>query len=102
MSASDPKDLLGRAEDEKLEFKAKDVLRHPATVARVVVAFLNKDGGHLWIGVDESEGRATKLDPVDSFLRETGAPAVEPLPRLSVNHSSLPHEPTVVLLDYKR
>jgi len=43
-----------------------------------------------------------KLDPVDSFLRETGAPAVEPLPRLSVNHSSLPHEPTVVLLDYKR
>jgi L-ascorbate metabolism protein UlaG (beta-lactamase superfamily) len=42
-----------------------------------------------------------KLDPVDSFLRETGAPAVEPAPRLSVNHSSLPHEPTVVLLDYK-
>ena len=43
-----------------------------------------------------------KLDPIDSFLRETGAPAVEPLPRLSVNHSSLPHEPTVILLDYKR
>jgi L-ascorbate metabolism protein UlaG (beta-lactamase superfamily) len=42
-----------------------------------------------------------KLDPVDSFLRETGAPAAEPLPRLSVNHSSLPHEPTVAVLDYK-
>ena len=43
-----------------------------------------------------------KLDSVDLFLRETGAPAVEPLPRLSVNHSSLPHEAEVVLLDYKR
>lgn len=45
---------------------------------------------------------SAKLDPVDRFLRETGSPSVEPLPRLSVNHSSLPHEPEVVLLDYKR
>jgi L-ascorbate metabolism protein UlaG (beta-lactamase superfamily) len=43
-----------------------------------------------------------KLDPIETFLKETGAPATELLPRLSVNSSSLPHEPQVVLLDYKR
>ncbi len=43
-----------------------------------------------------------KLDPIEAFLKESGVPASEPQPRLSVNHSSLPHEPTVVILDYKR
>ncbi len=43
-----------------------------------------------------------KLDPLEAFLKETGAPAMEPQPRFSVNHSSLPHEATVALLDYKR
>jgi L-ascorbate metabolism protein UlaG (beta-lactamase superfamily) len=43
-----------------------------------------------------------KLDPIDAFLKELGAPPSEPQPRLSLNHSSLPHEPAVVLLDYKR
>ena len=43
-----------------------------------------------------------KLDPLERFLREMGAPGVEPQPRLSVNHSSLPHEPEVFVLDYKR
>jgi L-ascorbate metabolism protein UlaG (beta-lactamase superfamily) len=44
-----------------------------------------------------------KLDPLERFLRERGsAAALEPQPRLSVNHSSLPHEPEVFVLDYKR
>ena len=42
------------------------------------------------------------LDPVERFLQERGSPAVEPQQRLSVNHTSLPHEPEVVILDYKR
>lgn len=42
-----------------------------------------------------------KLDGVDKFLREMGATAAEPLPRLSINHSSLPDETQVSILDYK-
>ena len=41
------------------------------------------------------------LEPLDRFLREMGAPSVEPQPRLSMNHSSLPHELEVFVLDYK-
>lgn len=43
-----------------------------------------------------------KLDGLDAFLREAGAPPGEPLPRLAVTHSSLPDEPQVSVLDYKR
>ncbi len=43
-----------------------------------------------------------ELEPVDRFLREIGVPPTEPQPRLSINHSSLPHETQVSLLDYKR
>jgi L-ascorbate metabolism protein UlaG (beta-lactamase superfamily) len=41
------------------------------------------------------------LEPLDRFLREMGAPSAEPQTRLSVNHSSLPHELEVFVLDYK-
>jgi L-ascorbate metabolism protein UlaG (beta-lactamase superfamily) len=44
-----------------------------------------------------------KLDPLDRFLKEMGAsPTLTPQPRLSVSHSSLPHETQVAVLDYKR
>jgi len=44
-----------------------------------------------------------KLDPLDRFLKEMGAsPTLTSQPRLSVSHSSLPHETQVALLDYKR
>lgn len=43
-----------------------------------------------------------KLDPLDRFLRERGGTPLEPQARLSVNRSSLPHEPEVFILDYKR
>ncbi|HEU4760557.1 MAG TPA: MBL fold metallo-hydrolase [Dehalococcoidia bacterium] len=42
------------------------------------------------------------LEPPDRFLREMGAKALEPQPKLSVTATSLPHETQVVLLDYRR
>ncbi len=47
---------------------------------------------------DESRG-LLDLDGVERFCREMGAANVQPRSRLSVSPSSLPSEPTVVLLD---
>ena len=43
-----------------------------------------------------------ELDGVDRFLREMGVANVEPQPRLNVTRSSLPDEPTVILLQFRR
>jgi len=44
-----------------------------------------------------------QLDTLDRFLKEMGtSPTLAPEPRLSVRHSSLPHETQVAVLDYKR
>jgi hypothetical protein len=64
MSDFDPKELLGRAEDEHLEFKDADALRRPFNIAREVVGFLNGDGGSVWIGIRESGGRAVELQTI--------------------------------------
>ena len=42
------------------------------------------------------------LEPPDRFLKELGATAAEPQPKLSVNRASVPTETKVLLLDYKR
>ncbi len=42
------------------------------------------------------------LDPLDRFLKETGAAGTEPLPKLQLSKSSVPTERRVVVLDYKR
>lgn len=49
----------------------------------------------------KTEATTLELDPVSKFLREMGAPDLEPQPRLVVNKGSLPEETTVVLLDYR-
>lgn len=48
-----------------------------------------------------TEAATAALDPVDSFLREMGVEAKKAEPRLSVTRSSLPHDTTVVLLEYR-
>jgi hypothetical protein len=58
MSASDPTQLLGQRENEKLEFKAAEILKNPSKIAREVVGFLNHEGGEIWIGVQEKDGMA--------------------------------------------
>jgi L-ascorbate metabolism protein UlaG (beta-lactamase superfamily) len=42
------------------------------------------------------------LDGVERFLREMGLANVEPQPRLNVTRSSLPDEPTVIVLQFRR
>jgi len=42
------------------------------------------------------------LEPVDKFLKESGAGAKEPQPKLSVNKVTLPAATQVVVLDYPR
>jgi hypothetical protein len=81
----DPASLLGKREDERLEFKDAEVLRRPARVAREVVGFLNGKGGDLWIGVQEDgEGRAVTTVPIADVerariaLRDHLIEAIEP------------------------
>jgi hypothetical protein len=64
VSAFDPQDLLGRAENDHLEFKEAEALRRPANIAREVVGFLNADGGDIWIGIKEEAGRAVELQTI--------------------------------------
>lgn len=42
------------------------------------------------------------LEPPDRFLKELGASAGEPQPKLSLNRASVPTETKAILLDYKR
>lgn len=46
-------------------------------------------------------GRATPLDPVDTFYHALGVPLPDPLPKLVVTRSSIPTEPQVVILASK-
>ena len=58
MSVLDPSQLLGQRENDKLEFKAAEILKNPAKIGREVVGFLNHQGGDIWIGVQEKDGVA--------------------------------------------
>jgi L-ascorbate metabolism protein UlaG (beta-lactamase superfamily) len=50
-----------------------------------------------------TEATKGKLDPPDRFLKEMGVTtAMEPMVKLSVTRSTLPHETQVMVLDYKR
>jgi len=66
-----PSDLLGRAEDQRLEFKSGDALKQPSRIARAIVAMLNSGlGGEIWIGVAEKDGRADRLEPLEDLGRK--------------------------------
>lgn len=73
MTAFDPKSLLGRAEDDHLEFKEAEALRKPANIAREVVGFLNANGGEIWVGVKEESGRAVELQEIADVERSLGS-----------------------------
>ncbi len=44
------------------------------------------------------EGSKIPLDGVDKFLKEMGAEAIAPLPKLSITRDKLPEEPQIVIL----
>lgn len=79
-------ELLGRVEDQDLEFKSAAVLERPEVVGREVVAMLNATGGAVWIGVREQEGTAVELEPVPDpqraadALRDALVDSLEPAP----------------------
>lgn len=77
---------LGQRESLKLEFKSRDSLTKPDSIGREVVAMLNADGGEIWIGLEESDGRAVAIQPIESpeearrSLRDHLLDTIEPSP----------------------
>jgi hypothetical protein len=80
---------IGKREGLRLEFKRADVLREPGNVAREVVAFLNAEGGDVWIGIEEKEGKAIGISAIEADLaaeharlQNALADLIEPSPRI--------------------
>lgn len=58
-------EILGRREDQRLEFKSAETLtKEPSQIARAVVGMLNAGGGEVWIGVEEEDSVAVAVEPV--------------------------------------
>lgn len=75
---------LGEKESFHLEFKGREALAHPETIAREVVGFLNAEGGVVWVGLREEEGQAVAVEPVEEIekdrLRDFLVGTLEPTP----------------------
>jgi hypothetical protein len=80
------RDILGRREDARTEFKGPEALKSPEPLLSSVVAFLNTDGGVLYVGVEETAALATAAPGVENPDREAGrlmdliADLIEPRP----------------------
>jgi hypothetical protein len=57
-------EILGRRENQHLELKSSGALNEPSDVAREVVGMLNADGGEVWIGVGEEDGKAVSIEAI--------------------------------------
>jgi hypothetical protein len=78
--------ILGKSENETLEFKGRDALKEPLKIGRGVVAFLNAKGGDVWVGIREEEGKAVVVEGIDEpetarrMLRDHLVDTIEPSP----------------------
>jgi hypothetical protein len=78
---------LGKPESDRLEFKSADALKHPETIVRAVVGFLNHKGGHVIVGASDQgllEGKSDlkrESERLQSMLIET----IEPRPARHVH-----------------
>ena len=72
-----------------------------AQAAQVIAQIEPKLIVPMHYATDETRGRLD-LDDISRFCREMGASDAAPRPRLSVTATSLPNEPTVVLLESRR
>jgi hypothetical protein len=73
---------LGQPENDRLELKSADALKHRETIVRAVVALLNHKGGQVIVGVDDRgvpEGREDLGREVDS-LQNALLELIEPRP----------------------
>lgn len=68
MSTTEAQQLIGRPEDDRLEFKGAEILGQPTKVAREIVALLNASGGEVWIGVQERDGVATSFQAIPNAV----------------------------------
>lgn len=57
--------LIGQREGQRLEFKGREKLDDREQLGLEVVAFLNAEGGDLYIGVREEDGRAVAIEGVE-------------------------------------
>lgn len=78
--------LLGSSEDLHTEFKRAGALRDLSSIVREAVAFLNAEGGTIWIGVGETNGVADTVEAIvepdreSSRLQDAFIDLVEPQP----------------------
>lgn len=61
-----PQIPLGERESQRLEFKSAEALKQPEKIAREVVGMLNAEGGEVWVGLREEDGRAVEIEPIES------------------------------------
>jgi hypothetical protein len=64
-----PQIPIGQEENLKLEFKRREALQKPASIAREIVAMLNTEGGQVWIGISEEDGRAVAAEGIPTARR---------------------------------
>jgi len=77
---------IGQRESEVLEFKGRDALSDRKELGREVVAFLNTQGGDLYIGIREENEIAVEVEPIADAeeevrkLRDSLHDSIEPSP----------------------
>jgi hypothetical protein len=62
--------LVNSTEDQRHEFKAADIVKDPDRILREAVGMLNSEGGEIFLGVGEVEGRASSFEGVEDFERQ--------------------------------
>jgi len=88
---------LGQRESHVLEFKSAESLRKPETLGREIVGMLNANGGHLWIGIAEQGGVATRIEDIanpDQAVRALHDHLIETIAP-SLRHADVRIEPRV-------
>lgn len=63
---------IGEREGQRLELKGREALADPKKLGAEVVAFLNTEGGDLYIGVREEDERAVAIEGIENAGAEVG------------------------------
>lgn len=60
MTALEIESLLAKGENVRLEFKKSETGEIPKTIYNTVCSFLNREGGTILVGVDDSGNRRSR------------------------------------------
>jgi len=83
-----------------LELQAAEALERPETIAHVVVAMLNADGGEIWIGLRTHDGMAVEIQGIPDPRRAAATLRESLVDRL--NPSPLPEEVEIETVPHGR